>query len=154
MLEGQKKNLYKLNFYKSCKSSRPPNKSINNLLAWEEMLKICCSSHVLQTDTKICDTIKKKKQFPILFFTCYKFKKEEVGQNSKWWAIQEFLNDFAKVLLLLLLDNSRMLVSNWTCQQLFVHHSQNTEKLTFFKIVSMQVIIRLSITNMLYWFDV
>ena len=116
-------------------------------------VKICCSSHVLQTDTKICDTIKKKKQFPILFFTCYKFKKE-VGQNSKWWAIQEFLNDFAKVLLLLLLDNSRMLVSNWTCQQLFVHHSQNTEKLTFFKIVSRQVIIRLSITNMLYWFDV
>ena len=152
-MRGKKKNLYKLNFYKSCKSSRPPNKSINNLLAWEEMLRFVVLAMYYRQTQKYVIQSRKKKQFPILFFTCYKFKKE-VGQNSKWWAIQEFLNDFAKGLLLLLLDNSRMLVSNWTCQQLFVHHSQNTEKLTFFKIVPIKPIIRLSITNILYCFRI
>ena len=143
-----------MNFYKSCKSSRPPNKSINNLLAWEEMLRFVVLAMYYRQTQKYVIQSRKKNNFLSYSLHAINLKKVEVGQNSKWWAIQEFLNDFAKVLLLLLLDNSRMLVSNWTCQQLFVHHSQNTEKLTFFKIVSMHFIIRLSITNMLYWFDV
>ena len=63
MLEGQKKNLYKLNFYKSCKSSRPPNKSINNLLAWEEMLRFVVLAMYYRQTQKYVIQSRKKNNF-------------------------------------------------------------------------------------------